>query len=138
MPRRRALTKIPLEAYRPFTDVRYGAGGGSRTHFSHPFLDAYYGLLRDFSAARRLSRSAFGGRANPGLVAPGNLDRACWNCISLLKIEGFLATQETVEGTVLSMRLAATTVRVSHSTLRLLLALLLPLCEHFRSTVYLS
>src|SRR2546427_6356130 len=25
-----------------------GAGGGSRTHFSHPLLDAYYGLLRDF------------------------------------------------------------------------------------------
>src|SRR2546427_12070606 len=47
-----------------------GAGGGSRTHFSHPFLDAYYGLLRDVSAARRLSRSAFGGRANPGLVSP--------------------------------------------------------------------
>src|SRR6266446_1114930 len=54
---------------------RCGAGGGSRTHFSHPLLDAYYGLLRDVSAARRLSRSAFGGLANPGLVAPGNLDR---------------------------------------------------------------
>src|SRR2546428_4229043 len=25
-----------------------GGGGGSRTHFSHPLLDAYYGLLRDF------------------------------------------------------------------------------------------
>jgi len=47
-----------------------GAGGGSRTHFSHPLLDAYYGLLRDVSAARRLSRSAFGGQANPGLLPP--------------------------------------------------------------------
>src|SRR5712691_3661201 len=51
-------------------------------------MDAYYGLLRDVSAARRLSRSAFGGRANPGLVAPGDLDRVCWSRISLLKIEG--------------------------------------------------
>src|SRR5437879_13621114 len=63
-----------------------GAGGGSRTHFSHPFLDAYYGLLRDVSAARRLSRSAFGGQCQPRrLFSPGNLDRACQNRISLLK-----------------------------------------------------
>src|SRR5713101_8748973 len=81
--------KIPqaVSGNRISSSVPVGAGGGSRTHFSHPFLDAYYGLLRDVSAARRLSRSAFGGRANPGLVAPGNLDRAGWNCISLLKIE---------------------------------------------------
>src|SRR3989442_6865032 len=47
-----------------------GAGGGSRTHFSHPFLDAYYGLLRDVSAARRLSRSAFGGQCQPRPRSP--------------------------------------------------------------------
>src|SRR6059036_2086315 len=64
-----------------------GAGGGSRTHFSHPFLDAYYGLLRDVSAARRLSRSAFGGQSQPRPRAPGNLERACQNRISLLKIK---------------------------------------------------
>src|SRR5712691_12522347 len=54
-------------------------------------MDAYYGLLRDVSAARRLSRSAFGGRANPGLVAPGDLDRVCRSRISLLKIVGCLS-----------------------------------------------
>jgi len=52
------------------------------------FVDAYYGLLRDVSAARRLSRSAFGGLANPGLFAPGDLDCAFQNCISLLRTGG--------------------------------------------------
>jgi hypothetical protein len=47
-----------------------GAGGGSRTHFSHPSLDVYYGLLRDVSAARRLSRSAFGGQCQPRRLSP--------------------------------------------------------------------
>src|SRR6266581_5898525 len=88
MPGWSALSQVPIEEYRICAGVRCGAGGGSRTHFSHPLLDAYYGLLRDVSAARRLSRSAFGGLANPGLVAPGNLDRDCWNCISLLRISG--------------------------------------------------
>src|SRR5438132_6886274 len=67
------------------SSVPFGAGGGSRTHFSHPFLDAYYGLLRDVSAARRLSRSAFGGQCQPRPRAPGNLDRVCRSRISLLK-----------------------------------------------------
>ncbi len=88
-----ALPEVPIEAYRPCTNVRYGAGGGSRTHFSHPFLDAYYGLLRDLSAARRLSRSALGGQSQPRPRAPGNLDRACQNRISLLKTRVFLETQ---------------------------------------------
>ena len=52
------------------------------------FLDAYYGLLRDVSAARRLSRSAFGGLANPGLVAPGNLDRRLLELYKLVENPG--------------------------------------------------
>ncbi len=89
MPSWSALSEVPIEEYRICAGVRCGAGGGSRTHFSHPLLDAYYGLLRDVSAARRLSRSAFGGLANPGLFAPGDLDRDCWNCISLLRTGAF-------------------------------------------------
>src|SRR6266567_3488329 len=85
---RGSFSQVPLISRRAVGRPFFGAGGGSRTHFSHPLLDAYYGLLRDVSAARRLSRSAFGGLANPGLVAPGNLDRDCWNCISLLRISG--------------------------------------------------
>src|SRR5712691_9142287 len=87
MPSWSALSEVPIEEYR-LCAVRCGAGGGSRTHFSHPFLDAYYGLLRDVSAARRLSRSAFGGTCQPRPLAPGNLDRACQSRISLLKIRG--------------------------------------------------
>src|SRR5712692_9133998 len=95
--------KIPqaVSGNRISGSVPFGAGGGSRTHFSHPFLDAYYGLLRDVSAARRLSRSAFGGQCQPRPLAPGNLDRARQNRISLLKIEGSL-----------------TIIRVSRSILR--------------------
>src|SRR6266568_3831521 len=89
MPSWSALSEVPIEEYRLCASVRCGAGGGSRTHFSHPFLDAYYGLLRDVSAARRLNRSAFGGLANPGLVAPGDLDCAFQNRISLLKTGAF-------------------------------------------------
>src|SRR3989475_11450298 len=66
----RARGSVLRKDTKPSDQTLFGAGGGSRTHFSHPFLDAYYGLLRDVSAARRLSRSAFGGRANPGLVPP--------------------------------------------------------------------
>src|SRR6266567_8490726 len=83
---RGSFSQVPLISRRAVGRPFFGAGGGSRTHFSHPLLDAYYGLLRDVSAARRLSRSAFGGLANPGLVAPGNLVRDCGNCISLLKV----------------------------------------------------
>src|SRR6266568_511628 len=96
MPSWSALSEVPIEEYRLCDSVRCGAGGGSRTHFSHPFLDAYYGLLRDVSAARRLSRSAFGGRCQPRPLAPGNLVRACWNRISLLKTETVLLTQALV------------------------------------------
>src|SRR5712692_8449173 len=101
MPRGSALAKVPIESHRLYTSVRCGAGGGSRTHFSHPFLDAYYGLLRDVSAARRLSRSAFGGQCQPRPLALGVFDRARQNRISLLKIEGSL-----------------TIIRVSRSILR--------------------
>src|SRR6267143_1067942 len=86
MPSWSALSEVPIEEYRICAGVRCGAGGGSRTHFSHPLLDAYYGLLRDFSAARRLSRSAFGGRLpTPASLAPGDSDCAFQNRISLLK-----------------------------------------------------
>ena len=98
-----------------------GAGGGSRTHFSHPFLDAYYGLLRDVSAARRLSRSAFGGQCQPRPRSPGDFDRACQNRISLLKIK---------DAQVL-------TIRVSPAKLPLPLVLQLLLCGHSRSVVFL-
>src|SRR2546428_12041585 len=37
MPRGSALAKVPVEPYRLCSSVRCGAGGGSRTHFSHPF-----------------------------------------------------------------------------------------------------
>src|SRR5712691_12845919 len=92
MPSWSALSEVPIEEYR-LCAVRCGAGGGSRTHFSHPFLDAYYGLLRDVSAARRLSRSAFGGRCQPrplyprqfgpGLSEPYKLVENRW-CLSRL------------------------------------------------------
>src|SRR4029077_12834955 len=85
--------------------VSRGGGGGSPTHFSHPLLDAYYGLLRDVSAARRLSRSAFGGRCQPRPLAPGDLDRACQNCISLLRTGGLLVI-EIVVRVILSLRAA--------------------------------
>ena len=75
-------------------------------------LDAYYGLLRDVSAARRLSRSAFGGQANPGLFSPGNFDRACQNRISLLKIDGpRLYCQSISFHTSLATCLAVSSVR---------------------------
>src|SRR6266568_9518887 len=112
MPSWSALSEVPIEEYRLCASVRCGAGGGSRTHFSHPFLDAYYGLLRDVSAARRLSRSAFGGQANPGLFSPGDFDRACPNRISLLKIDGArLYCQSISFHTSLATCLAASSVR---------------------------
>src|SRR5712691_11299817 len=99
-----------------------GAGGGSRTHFSHPFLDAYYGLLRDVSAARRLSRSAFGGRCQPRPLAPRQFGPS------------LLEPYKLVENLECPVR----NVRVSLSIRRLLLVLQLLLCGHSRSIICLS
>jgi hypothetical protein len=109
--------------------VLFGAGGGSRTHFSHPFLDAYYGLLRDVSAARRLSRSAFGGRCQPRPLAPGDLDRVCQNCISLLRTGELLAIEVVVRVVLGPKGSCCPSIRVSRSILALLLVLRLLLCE---------
>src|SRR5712692_2242799 len=104
MPRGSALAKVPIESHRLYTSVRCGAGGGSRTHFSHPFLDAYYGLLRDVSAARRLSRSAFGGRCQPRPLCPRQFGPGWSEPYKLV---------ENLRGLMI--------IRVSHSILRWLL-----------------
>ena len=88
MPRGSALAKVPVEIRDSCPTVRCGAGGGSRTHFSHPF----HGCLLRVATRRVCSPSPepIGLRwtSQPRPRAPGNLDRACWNRISLLKIEG--------------------------------------------------
>src|SRR6266568_7300724 len=122
MPSWSALSEVPIEEYRLCDSVRCGAGGGSRTHFSHPFLDAYYGLLRDVSAARRLSRSAFGGRSQPRPRCPRQFGPS------------LLEPYKLVENLELPVR----NVRVSRSIPRLLLVLRLLLYGHSRSSVWLS
>src|SRR5881275_2974371 len=64
-----------------------GAGGGSRTHFSH-----HSGCLLRVATRRVCSPSPepIGLRwtSQPRPLSPGNFDRACQNRISLLKIDG--------------------------------------------------
>src|SRR2546425_7234533 len=87
----------------------------SRGWESNPLQPSIAGcLLRvatRFSAARRLSRSAFGGQNQPRHRASGNLDRAYRNRISLLKIGAFLRNASSCTGYDLDLEVGASSTQ---------------------------
>src|SRR2546425_4494542 len=86
VPRGSALAKVPVEANHQYGSVRFGAGGGSRTHFSHPFHGCLLRVATRCVCSPSPEPIGLRWTSQPRPRAPGNLDRAGRNRISLLKI----------------------------------------------------
>src|SRR5438093_9872600 len=68
--------------------VPSGAGGGSRTHFSHPFLGCLLRVATRCFCSPSPEPIGLRWTCQPRPFSPGDFDRACRNRISLLKIKG--------------------------------------------------
>src|SRR5439155_16067062 len=89
-----------------------GAGGGSRTHFSHPFLGCLLRVATRYFCSPSPEPIGLRWTSQPRPLSPGNFDRACQNRISLLKIDGArLYCQSISFHTSLATCLAASSVR---------------------------